>query len=330
MIKNVRGLLLHAPGKVELCKNLENLFDFTMKPDQVLIQVKYAPINPSDFYYMMDMYHDKKPKPSTMGFEGYGIITHSGSPDHDHLIGKPAVFSGFGSPTGTFSSHTICNVKNLMVLDKEQDPQTTEFAANPLTAIGLLEKAKEHGATAFVQNGASSTMGKLLIYLGKKLGLESISIVRNEKHFEELTSLGGTEVICSTSPGYMKKLSDAIKKHHPTVAFDCLGGKPTGELFRSMPNGSIHYIYGAFELAPCDGISPADFIFKNKEIKGFHLFHTYLKGKSEITQYAKQVNEILNEFKQKQGAKVFELEDYEEAFKYYPVKTGKVLFKCSE
>ena len=49
---------------------------------------------------------------------------------------------------------------------------------NPLTAMGLLEKVQEKRAAAFIQTGAASQLGRMLIKMAKNAGIPCINIVR--------------------------------------------------------------------------------------------------------------------------------------------------------
>lgn len=328
-MRNISGLILKGPKNVEFTKSLESLFKFTPNPDQLLVQLKYAPINPSDFYFYLDRYADKKPFPCIPGFEGFGVVSEVGSPDNQHLIGKPcAVIALQESNSGTYASHILCKLSQAIILDALPNPADFEFIANPLTAIALLQKVTENKAESFIQNGGSTSVGKLVAFFNQKTKLPNISIVRNDKHKEELTALGVNEVLNSSDPNFRAHLKESIAKYHPTVAFDALAGRSSGELFNLLPKHSVQYVYGALEMKHIEYLDPAQLIFTSKEMKGFHLGHNFLKGK-DIRDYTAEINECARSFKQAPGVKIFELADYEEAFKYFPQKQEKVLFKCS-
>ena len=59
------------------------------KPDDLLIKVKYSPINPADIF-SYGVYGIKPPLPVTMGMEGSGIIADSINPKN--LIGQKVAF----------------------------------------------------------------------------------------------------------------------------------------------------------------------------------------------------------------------------------------------
>ena len=193
-MKNISGLILTGPKKIEFKESLECLFQLTLSPGQVLVQLKYAPINPSDFLFFIGVYTDKKPFPCVPGFEGFGVVLEVCCPENKNLIGQPCAVLALESSTGTYASQIVCNLNQTVILDAMPDPAHFEFLINPVTAIGLLQKTTEAKTDAFIQNGGSTSVAKLIDFFNKKTKLPNISIVRNDKHKEELASLGVTEV----------------------------------------------------------------------------------------------------------------------------------------
>lgn len=328
-MKNISGLILRGPGKLEFSKNLEELFKFTPEKGQLLVQVKYAPMNPSDFFFTKNYYYDKKPFPCIPGFEGLGVVADAGDDDLKHLVGKPCAFLAFGQGAGSYASHTLTSVKHTVILDSMPNPDTFEFLVNPITALGLLEEAHKIKAKSFIQTGASTSVGKLVLYFNSKLNkLDSINIVRDIKHRQELQALGGSVVLDSNDKDFDAMLDKTISGHQPTAVFDCVAGKFGGQLFNKLPHHSIQWVYGALDRKPLEAIDPSQLIFTSKELRGFHLVHNFLKFK-ELALFHRELNDVVREFKQAPGTKVFDLDHFEEAVKYFPNKKEKLLFRCS-
>lgn len=328
-MKNVYGLLLRGAGKLEFCKNLEEHISFVPTEGQLLVEMKYAPINPSDYLFYKGYYPDKKPYPCIPGFEGFGVIVDAGDSEHKALVGKPCALMAFTNQHGTYASHTISLVKNTIILDELPNPETFEYLVNPITALGLLDEVHKHGSTVFLQNGASTSVGKLILFYNSlHQKMKSINIVRNDKHREELLALGATEVLNQTDADYLEKLTKSINEHKPSAVLDCLAGKATAEIFNRLPKGAYHWVYGILEMKPIDGINGAELLFTNKQLRGFHLYHSMIKD-GGIQQYTNGIKECQNKFKQLPGIKAFETADFEQALTYYLQKKEKVLFKLS-
>lgn len=45
-----------------------------LSADEVLLRMKYSPVNPSDLYFLKGIYGDKKTLPVIPGFEGLFIV----------------------------------------------------------------------------------------------------------------------------------------------------------------------------------------------------------------------------------------------------------------
>jgi NADPH:quinone reductase-like Zn-dependent oxidoreductase len=81
---------------------------------------------------------------------------------------------------------------------------------------------------------------------------------------------GAEFVLNSNEEGFDEKLKDLCTAHDARIAFDAVSGVLTGRVLSAMPNNSTIYVYGALENKPC-AIDPAQFIFRNKTVKGFWL-----------------------------------------------------------
>lgn len=328
-MKGIQGLVQRGPGKVEFVKNLEELFNFKPEKGQLLVNVRYAPMNPSDFYFFKNVYYDKKPFPCIPGFEGVGVVADAGDDAHKHLVGKPCVFITLSPDFGSYATHTITSVKNTVILDVLPNQEHFEFLINPITALGLLEEAQKHGAKAFVQNGASTSVGKLVLFFNqRRYKLDSVNIVRNMKHREELMKLGAGVVLDSSSSDFWPQIEKVIQSYQTTAAFDCQCGKSGGQLFNLLPHHSIQWVYGILDLKPMEGIDGSQLIFTSKQIRGFHLVHNFLKFK-DLGLFHQEINDVAKHFQQAPGVKVFDVEHFQDAFKYFPSKKEKLLFRLS-
>jgi NADPH:quinone reductase len=141
---------------------------------------------------------------------------------------------------------------------------------NPLTAWLLLEEAKKQHAPAFVQTASSSEAGKMLIRLGRRLGLRSVCIVRKNEQKAALKRLGATEVLSSQRANFPARLRTSCRREKVMVAFDAVGGKLTSAVARALPAGGHVIVYGALAGQPCE-IPPGSLIFEDKQLRGFWL-----------------------------------------------------------
>jgi NADPH:quinone reductase-like Zn-dependent oxidoreductase len=78
---------------------------------QVLLKMKYAPINPSDLFFYLGLYGVKKEGFPIMGFEGSGVIEEC---DDAQLKGKQvSVLANLNN--GTYAEYMVSNKNEILV-----------------------------------------------------------------------------------------------------------------------------------------------------------------------------------------------------------------------
>jgi len=144
-----KGVLTYLPDTIEVPKPASG---------QVLIKVEAAVINPSDLYMMQGDYNGDYKYPLTPGVEGSGVVVASGGGIMAwRLIGKRVGFTrqsekaGKYSAGGSYAEYIVTNAMQCVTLDsKISFEQGACSFVNPLTAIGLLDVAKQNKAKAVI------------------------------------------------------------------------------------------------------------------------------------------------------------------------------------
>ena len=117
---------------------------------QVLIRVECAPLNPSDLYFLQGNYAGTYEYPLVPGGEGSGtVISNGGGLYGWSLVGKRVAFTraaergGKFTMGGSYGEYCVTNAYQCIQLDPATSiEQGASGTVNPLTAIGLAEKAK--------------------------------------------------------------------------------------------------------------------------------------------------------------------------------------------
>jgi NADPH:quinone reductase-like Zn-dependent oxidoreductase len=82
-------------------------------PKQILVKIRAAPINPSDFLFTLGQYGFKHPVPTTPGFEGAGTVVQVGAEADKNLVGKNvAVWLDGVTNSGTWSDYFVTSQDN--------------------------------------------------------------------------------------------------------------------------------------------------------------------------------------------------------------------------
>jgi NADPH2:quinone reductase len=230
-------------------------------PDEVVVRIEAAPINPSDLALLFgsaDMATAKTAGPPAnpvvtatipeklmkgmearveqsmpVGNEGAGVVIRSGSSDGAKaLLGKTvAVLGG-----AMYSQYRCLKVNQCMVLPAGTTPeQGASSFVNPLTALGMVETMRRESHTALVHTAAASNLGQMLVKICRddKVGL--VNIVRKEEQEGALKALGAAHVCNSSSPSFKRDLTEALAATGATLAFDATGGgRLAGQILTCM------------------------------------------------------------------------------------------------
>lgn len=203
-------------------------------PDEVIIRVGAAPINPSDLGLLlagadldaavfagsadrpvvtaplpeaaMRAMKGRVGVPMPVGNEGAGTVVAAGSAAAaSALLGKTVAAAG-----GGMYSEYRCVPASLCL---ELPDGTSEFDGassfvNPLTALGMVETMRLERHVALVHTAAASNLGQMLNRLCIAEQVPLVNIVRRQEQDELLRSAGASYVCNSTSAAFMDELTD--------------------------------------------------------------------------------------------------------------------------
>jgi len=251
--------LVKASGELEL--SLAAVAVPQPGPDEVLIRVEAAPLNPSDLGLLFgaaDMHtarrsgSDARPIVTAripdglmksmaaridvsmpVGNEGAGVVIAAGaSAGAQALLGRTvATFGG-----AMYSQHRCVKAAQCLELPKGTTPADgASCFVNPLTALGMVETMRSEGHSALVHTAAASNLGQMLNRLCLADGIGLVNVVRSAEQAEMLRAQGATHVCVSTAGTFRKDLADAIEATGATIGFDAVGGgQLAGQLLAAM------------------------------------------------------------------------------------------------
>lgn len=245
-------------------------------PGQVLIRMEAATANPSDLYYLEGTYGVAPAYGRAAGFEGVGRVVASGGGLLGHWLKGKRVACASADGDGTWAEYMLCSVKTcLPVAESIPAPQACTLIVNPFTAWALLDRAEALGSRAVIQNAAASQVGKLVIRLAKRRGMQVISTVRREEQREALQAIGADHVLVTKDPDFDEQLRRLAAQLKARVFLDAVGGSDTARVLSAMPNKSTAIVYGRLSADlddPYGGRFPVEgLIFQGKALEGFWL-----------------------------------------------------------
>ena len=219
-------------------------------PEEVVVSVVAAPINPSDLGLMFGAADlstvqevERNGQPALLldvpaaamramaprvghwmgvGNEGSGRVIAAGDGEAAQAL--------LGQRVGMFGGEMYAAYRCLPAAQCIAFPDTisAEQAAscfvNPMTALGFLETRDMESHGAMVHTAAASNLGQMLVRLCQADKIPLVNIVRSEAQVTLLRDMGAEWVLNTQSEQFMPELIKALKATGATVAFDAIGG----------------------------------------------------------------------------------------------------------
>jgi len=221
-------------------------------PDEVVVRVEAAPINPADLAELLGpadvatltseatadrpvttaevpprllrLAAGRLGKSLAVGLEGAGVVVDAGA-NAQHLIGK-VVSAGAGRMYTQYRRLPASEV--FPFPDGVTAEQGASAYVNPLTALGMLSTMRREGHSALVHTAAASNLGQMLNRLCIADGVQVVNVIRSAEQEEILRAIGATYIANSTNADFREQLTTAISQTGATLAFDAVGGGPLG------------------------------------------------------------------------------------------------------
>ena len=235
-------------------------------PDEVVVRVEAAPINPSDLGLLfagadmttatssgpparpvvtatlspaaMRSLAARVGKSLAAGNEGAGTVIATGSSAAARALSGRTVAL---APGGMYTQYRRVDAGQCFELP---DGVTAEEGAssfvNPLTALGMVETMRGQGHTGLVHTAAASNLGQMLNRLCAEEKVPLVNIVRKPEQAQILRALGAEYICDSTSPSFTQELTEALEATSATLAFDAIGGGDlAGRILSCMEAASV-------------------------------------------------------------------------------------------
>lgn len=242
--------------------------------DEIQVEIKARPINPSDEMFINGVYRRQPQLPQIAGLEGAGVVVKSKK--DPSLIGKQVAFRA----PGTWAEKINLGKNQFIIVPDSISPAIAcQLSLNTLTAFALLEEAKINKEEWLLITAAAGTVAKQLIQLALFKGIKTIAVVRGERHKQRLLSTGATGVI-NTENESLVEATRSLAPQGVKAAIDAIGGSTGSSLYKVMaPFGTI-IVYGRLGGDPVE-YDNADIIYRNLTVKGFGI-DAWIENKTAV------------------------------------------------
>ncbi len=243
---------------------------------EVRVRMLAAPINPSDLMFIRGRYTLQASCPAIPGFEGVGIVEHSGGDLRGRLFQgrRVVVLSRTG---GTWAEQTVVPSAQVIPVSRSlSDEQAATFFVNPATAwVMTQEVLRVPQGQWLVQTAAGSALGRMIVRLGQRVGFRSLCVVRRESSAEELRALGADCVVvfneAEDDPGQLTEtLRQIVGESGVGYAVDAVGGRTGSAVIRSLGRGARMLAFGTLSGEPLQ-FSPRTLMTVGSSVEGFWL-----------------------------------------------------------
>jgi NADPH:quinone reductase-like Zn-dependent oxidoreductase len=210
-------------------------------PDQVLVKVKAAAVNPVDWKIRdgLGAIFGLKP-PLILGCEVAGTVEGpsrngaSGQNVIDDFAAGDEVYGYLGAHSGGYAEYVAAPASEFIRKPKNIDFDTA--ASVPVGALTAWQGIFDHGKLASAQRilitGASGAVGSMAVQLAKNKGAHVIGLASG-KNEEFVRELGADEFIDYKKAKFEDQVNDL------DVVFDTVGGETQERAFQTLKRGGI-------------------------------------------------------------------------------------------
>jgi len=247
-------------------------------PDEVVVRMAAAPINPADLNAIEGKYPVRPTLPATPGMEGAGRVVEIGSAVRNLEMGAAVIL-----PHGLGTWREACAVlaEKLVVVPEGIEPiQAAMLKVNPITAWRMLHDfVSLQSGDWLIQNAANSAAGRCAIQIARELGYRTVNIVRRSELIAELRDEGG-DVVLVDGENLRDEVAVATERAPIRLALNAVGGESAVRMAKTLAPEATIVTYGAMSLEPMS-IPNGMLIFKNLRFTGFWVNKWYDNATAE-------------------------------------------------
>ncbi|KAE8212804.1 hypothetical protein CF327_g3598 [Tilletia walkeri] len=210
-----------------------------LKPEQVLIKVTHAALNPVDYKLAALAPSFVQKLPRTAGSDFAGVVVQVGSEElakkYDWLSGKDVVVWGLTdnipptNPMGALSTYTIAEAKHIQPLPTNEAAVQAGVSAESASGLGITSMTAyiqstyiKKGDRVFI-NGGTTSVGLLTADLAIQKGASFVAATASGSKADFIKKRGVHEVIDHRATDPKQELVSRYSSAPFDVVLDCIG-----------------------------------------------------------------------------------------------------------
>jgi len=222
-------------------------------PNQILLRLQFAALNPADAFLAQAMYPAKPAMPHILGRDGAGEVLAVGPGVTNVRAGDTVgiLRCDVGVEVwGTLAEKVVVPAES--VARPPQGWSLEQMAAAPLvylTAWQALTQWRDPPAplppgSVLLVTGASGGVGTASVQLGKSMGLKVVALSRSVEKGARLKELGADFVFNPTDPNLRKTVMAAIAPRKVDIAVDNVGAALFNQVIAMLGHGGRISVVG--------------------------------------------------------------------------------------
>jgi NADPH2:quinone reductase len=234
----MRAWLLDELAGLEALR-LAEVAEPTAPKDEVLLEVRYAALNPADRYLAERLYPAKPSLPHVLGRDGLGTVTSVGegvssvtSGDRRVLLRGEAGVNRWG----TFAQRVAVPVESLVEIpDGWNDQESAGATLVYLTAYQALTMWGPLPESAVVLvTGASGGVGVATIQLARAFGYRVLALSRDPEKSRRLREIGASDTYDIREPRWRQAVRADLGARGVDLAIDNIGGRLLPQVIETL------------------------------------------------------------------------------------------------
>jgi NADPH:quinone reductase-like Zn-dependent oxidoreductase len=323
-------LILNAIGDLDKDIALITDPDLTVGPDQVLVSIEAAAVNPVDFMLAAGIYGYRAKAPFALGSEGVGRVTAAGTSVDPALVGRRVLIVP-NYEQGTWADQVVVAARNVVPVTEQGDAeQLAMVGINPLTAQLILTRYVDLRPGDWIgQNLGNSAVGQYAIGLAKRAGLKTLSIVRSEEATDRLRRQDAGPVVVDGND-LAERIKQELGGQELKLVLDGAGDATVGALASALEfEGTVVSYSSVTGQSPQVGLG--DSIYRQLKLRGIWIVNWLQNSTPEeiASTYAELAELVAQGVLRAEVEASYPVAEYRKALDHarQPGRTGKIVFK---
>ncbi len=253
----MKAIRVHEFGAPEVMK-IEEAPDPIPGPDQLVVRVHAAGVNPFDTYVRSGVYAIKPPLPFTPGTDCAGVVETVGKGISRFSPGDRVYTSG--TVSGAYAEKTVCSESQVHPLPSHVSYAQGAGVNTPYSAAfrALFQRARAIPGETLLVHGASGGVGIAATQLARAAGLTIIGTAGTEKGRELAAKEGAHHVLDHHTSVYLEQVLALTEGRGVDVIVELLANVNLGKDLGLLGRGGRIVVIGSrgtVEVNPRDAMS---------------------------------------------------------------------------